>query len=225
MPSLLVVGARGLGRELALYFAGKGYAVTCASRTRGDVDAVAAETGGRGVVADLADRASLERLLDACGVPDLAVCAQTSGAPFRVGPVLEAEPEHLRQRLDAMVLGSLRFLQAVAPRMSRGGTVVQIGTTLRPAPRPGFGALSAPQFALRALCAAASSELKVQGVHLAYLALEGQLATLSSKAWMERHGEARAIPPVEVARAIEYLHGQDPRGWTHELALRPAAAE
>lgn len=224
MPALLVIGARGLGREIALHFAKRGFSVTCASRTRADVEAVAAETGGRGVVADLGDRASLERLLDVSGPPDLAVCAQASGAPFRVGPVLEADPEHLRIRLEAMVLGTLRFLQAVAPRM-KAGTIVQIGTTLAAAPRPGFGALSSPQFALRALVRTAAGELKPRGLHVAYLAVEGQLATLSSKAWMERHGEARAIPPQEVARAIEYLHGQDPRAWTHELAVRPAAAE
>ena len=215
MPSLLIVGARGLGRELALHFARAGWQVTCAARTRADVDAVARETGGAGVVADLFDKASL------AGLPqvDLAVCAHSSGAPFRVGPVLEAEAGHLRQRFEA-VIGSLHFLQA-----ARAKTLVQIGTTLAAAPRPGFGALSAHQFALRALCAAAAAELKARGVHVAYLAVEGQLATLSSKQWMERHGEARAIPPEEVARALEYLHAQDPRAWTHELALRPSAAE
>lgn len=225
MPALLVIGARGLGRELALHFARAGWQVVSAARTRADVDAVAHETGGRGFTADLADAASLARLVEQCGPFDLAVCAQTTGAPFRVGPVLEADPAHLKQRLDGMVVGSLRFLQAVAPRMTAGGTLVQIGTTLAAAPRPGFGALSAAQFALRAVVGAAAAELKPRGVHVAYLAVEGQLATLSSKAWMERHGEARAIPPSEVARAVEYLHGQDPRAWTHELAVRPAASE
>jgi NAD(P)-dependent dehydrogenase (short-subunit alcohol dehydrogenase family) len=122
------------------------------------------------------------------------------------------------------VLGSLRFLQAVAPRITEGGTLIQIGTSLAPAPRPGFGALAAHQHALRALLSAAAAELKPR-VHVAYLAVEGQLATLGSKEWMERHGESRAVPPSEVARAIEFLHGQDPRAWTHELAVRPAEKE
>ncbi len=224
MPALLVVGARGLGRELALHFAKAGWQVVSAARTRTDVEAVARETGGRGVVADLADGASLAALIAQCPELNLAVCAQTSGAPFRVGPLLEADPQHLQKRLEAMVVGSLRFLQAAAPRMAAGGTVVQIGTSLAAAPRPGFGALSAPQHALRALVSAAAQELKPR-LHVAYLALEGQLATLGSKEWMERHGEARAIPPSEVARAIEYLHGQEPRAWTHELAVRPAASD
>ena len=224
MPVLLVIGARGLGRELALHFAKAGWQVFSAARTRAEVEAVARETGGHGIVADLSDGASLVALVAQCPELDLAVCAQTSGAPFRVGPLLEADPAHLQRRLDAMVVGSLRFFQAVAPRMAAGGTVVQIGTSLAAAPRPGFGALSSPQHALRALVSAAARELKPR-LHVAYLAVEGQLATLGSKEWMERHGEARSIPPSEVARAIEYLHGQDPRAWTHELAVRPAASE
>jgi NAD(P)-dependent dehydrogenase (short-subunit alcohol dehydrogenase family) len=218
----LIVGARGLGRELARHFAGRGWELVCAARTRSDVDALAREIGGHGVSADLADPASLRRLVADRGPFDLAVCAHTSGAPFRVGPVLEADPAHYAQRLQGSVLHSLHFLQAVAPSAK---TVVQIGTTLAARVRPGFGALSSPQHALRALWQAAADELKPRGIHAVYLALEGQLATPESAAFVARHGEARAIPPQEVALALEYLHRQDPRAWTHELALRPAASE
>lgn len=222
MERALIVGARGLGRELSVHFAGAGWEVVCAARTQADVDAVARECGARGATADLSDPASLRALAAAAGPFALAVCAHTSGAPFRVGPVLEADPAHYRQRLVGTVLHSLHFLQAFAP-VSK--TVVQIGTTLAPRVRPGFGALSSPQHALRALWQAAADELKPRGVHAVYLAIEGQLATARSAAWMERHGEARAIPPQAVARALEYLHGQDARAWTHQLSLRPAASE
>ena len=222
MPRALIVGARGLGRELSLHFAGAGWEVVVASRTQGDLDAVARDCGARAQIADLADPASLRALVEAAGALDLAVCAHTSGAPFRVGPVLEADPAHYRQRLVGTVLHSLHFLQAVAPAAR---TVVQIGTTLAPRVRPGFGALSSPQHALRALWQAAADELKPRGVHAVYLAIEGQLGTAQSAAWIARHGEARAIPPQAVARALEYLHGQDARAWTHELSLRPAASE
>jgi len=161
------------------------------------------------------------RLASGCGPFDLAVCAQTSGAPFRVGPVLDEDPEHYRQRLEGTVLHSLHFLQALAP-VSK--TVVQIGTTLSPRVRPGFGALSSPQHALRALWQAAADELKARSVHAVYLALEGQLATAASASWMQRHGAERAIPPAAVAEALLFLHAQEPRAWTHELSLRPAAS-
>jgi NAD(P)-dependent dehydrogenase (short-subunit alcohol dehydrogenase family) len=222
MSRVLIVGARGLGRELSAHFAAAGREVVCAARTRADVEAVARESGARAATADLADPASLRGLVEGFGPFDLAVCAHTSGAPFRVGPVLEADPQDYRQRLLGTVLHSLHFLQAVAPASK---TVVQIGTSLAPRIRPGFGALASPQHALRTLWQAAADELKPSGVHAVYLAIEGQLATAASAAWMERHGEARAVPPQAVARALEYLHGQDPRAWTHELALRPGTLE
>ena len=222
MPRALIVGARGLGRELSLHFKASGWDVVCAARTQADVDAVARECGARAATADLADEASLRALVAATGPFDLAVCAHTSGAPFRVGPVLEADPADYRQRLIGTVLHSLNFLQALAPAAK---TLVQIGTTLAPRVRPGFGALSSPQHALRALWQAAADELKPRGVHAVYLAIEGQLATPQSAAWMARHGADRAIPPQAVARAVEYLHAQEPRAWTHELSLRPSASE
>ena len=222
MSRILIVGARGLGRELAVHFAAARWEVVSAARTQDEVEALAREVSGRGAPADLADPASLRALVEGFGPFDLAVCAHTSGAPFRVAPVLLADPAEFRQRLLGTVLHSFHFLQAVAPAAK---TAVQIGTTLSAQVRPGFGALSSPQHALRALWQAAAQELKARGVHAVYLAIEGQLATPRSAAWMERHGEGRAIPPQAVAQALEYLHGQDPRAWTHELALRPAASE
>ncbi len=222
MSRALIFGARGLGRELASHFATAGWEVVCAARTAADVERVARESGARAATADLADPAAVKALVAGSGPFDLAVCAHTSGAPFRVGPVLDADPAELRQRLLGTVLHSLHFLQAVAPAAK---TLVQIGTTLAPRVRPGFGALSSPQHALRALWQAAADELKPRGVHAVYLAVEGQLATAASAGWIGRHGEARAVPPQAVARALEYLHAQEPRAWTHELSLRPAAAE
>ena len=222
MTRALIFGARGLGRELAAHFAKGGWEVVCAARTRADVDLVARETGARAAVADLADPAAVRAVVARDGPFDLAVCAHTSGAPFRVGPVLEADPLDYRQRLLGTVLHSLHFLQAVAPAAR---TMVQIGTTLAPRVRSGFGTLSSPQHALRALWQAAADELKPRGVHAVYLAIEGQLATAASAAWIDRHGESRAVPPQAVASALEYLHAQEPRAWTHELSLRPSALE
>jgi NAD(P)-dependent dehydrogenase (short-subunit alcohol dehydrogenase family) len=197
MSRALIFGARGLGRELAAHFAKAGWEVVCAARTRADVDLVARESGARPATADLADPAAVRAVVAGYGPFYLAVCAHTSGATFRVGPVLEADPLEYRQRLLGTVLHSLHFLQAVAPAAK---TMVQIGTTMAPRVRPGF-------------------------VHAVFLALEGQLATAASAAWIERHGEARSIPPPAVARALEYLHAQDRRAWTHELSLRPSALE
>ena len=221
--TLLQVGLRGLGAVLARHFAAEGFRVVCAARTQADVEALAAEVGGLGVVADLRDAGSLQRLVERAGPITLCVAAQTSAAPFAVQPVLLADADALRIRFEGYPLATLRLLQAVVPGMiARGaGTFVQIGTTLAARPRPGFGAMHAAQHASRALLAAAAEESKDAGVHIAYLAAEGQLATPASAAWIARHGASRAIAPAAVAAAIARLHAEPRGSWTHEVALRP----
>src|SRR5947199_351937 len=68
MNTLVMVGVRTLGRALALHFAARNWQVVCAARTRGDVEALAADVdaaGGHGVpvVCDIGDRASLDALV------------------------------------------------------------------------------------------------------------------------------------------------------------------
>ena len=49
--------------------------------------------------------------------------------------------------------------------------------------------------------------------------------TISSAKFEQRIGWRGWASPVEIARAVEYLHRQDPRAWTYEMSLRPATAE
>lgn len=233
--TLLVVGARGLGRELALRFAARGWNVACASRTRGDVEALAAEVterggAGLGCVADLGSPPSLAALCDAAwarfGRVDLCVSAQTSGVPFAPRPLTELPPDFLARALAAYPQAALHLLQAVAPRMAAAGrgTFVQIGTGSGLRPRDGFGLQGTAQAALHALLSVAAQELKPLGVHAAYLAVAGQIESARARGYVERHGLARTLPPAAIGEAIEYLHAQPQRAWSHELMLRPAAA-
>jgi NAD(P)-dependent dehydrogenase (short-subunit alcohol dehydrogenase family) len=236
---LLIVGVRGLGRALALHFGARGFDVLCAARTAAEVEQLARDTaavqpaGARALaqVADLGDAASLWRLCqrawDELGGLDLVVAAQTGGAPFAVRPLLATPPEDVEQGLRGYPLATLRLLQVLGPRLADqgSGTFVQIGTGSGLRLRDGFAGLALPQQALRTVLQAAGRELRPRGVHCAFLAVEGQLDTPRSAAWIERHGRERAVPCAEVIRAIELLHGQDPRAWSFELALRPAASD
>ncbi len=223
MPALLVVGVRGLGGAIARHFAGKGWDIACAARTESDVTALAAATHGLGLLADLRDSASTGRLCaqawEKLGRIDLVVGAQTSGARF--GPQSVLELADFERALSGYPQATLHLLQAAAPRLiaQGGGSFVQMGTGSGLKAREGFAGISAAQAASRALCAVAALELKSRAVHVAYLAIEGGI---------EREGGRRphelAIPPREIARAVEFLHGQEPQAWTHELALRPAGA-
>jgi NAD(P)-dependent dehydrogenase (short-subunit alcohol dehydrogenase family) len=228
METLVMLGARSLGRAVALHFGAQGWQVVCAARTQADVDRLAADVdaaGGKGipVVCDLTDPASLAALTRACERVDLCVAAQTAGGRFGARPLLELDDDELDGGYRAYLRGSWNLLKAVGPRLlaQRSGTFLQIGTSSGVRTKEGFAALGAVQHGLRALVQVAAREWRSQGVHVAYLPIDGAIESAKSASWIARNGDERAIPQAEIARACEYLHRQDARAWTHELVLRP----
>ena len=230
--TLLLVGVRTLGRAIALHFARQGWRVVCAARTEADVASVAAAVtaaGGEGVPvrADLADRGSLDALAATAGTIDLCVACQTAGGRFGALPVLEIPLAELEHGFGAFMRGTFNLLQAIGPRMiAQGrGTFLQIGTSSGLRTRDGFAALGAVQHGLRALVQVAAREWRAAGVHVAYVPVDGPIASDRTRAFLERYGADKAIPQDEIARACEYLHRQDRHAWTHELVLRASGSE
>jgi NAD(P)-dependent dehydrogenase (short-subunit alcohol dehydrogenase family) len=66
-------GGRGIGASIARALAGDGFSVVVTARSREQIDAVAAETGGRAVEMDVSSRESVERGFDEIGHVDLLV--------------------------------------------------------------------------------------------------------------------------------------------------------
>jgi len=226
--TLLVVGVRKLGRTVALHFARKGWKVICASRTEADVEALARDVdaaGGKGVpaVCDLQAPRTLAALGEAA--PDLVVAAQTMGGRFGSLSLLEIPAAELAESLAAYPQGTWNLLRTVGPAMlARGsGTFLQIGTSSGVRTREGFAALGASQHALRALVQVAAREWRGRGVHVAYLPVDGPIASERTRA--AGFGAERLIAPESIAEACAFLHAQPPDAWTHELLLRPSAGD
>jgi NAD(P)-dependent dehydrogenase (short-subunit alcohol dehydrogenase family) len=230
--TLLIVGVRTLGRVIAGHFGAQGWQVICAARTRADVEAAAADVdraGGRGVAVtcDLGDRATLEAALRPHERIDLVIAAQNAGGRFGAMDLLEIDDAELDHGYAAYVRGTWNLLKAAGSKLiARGtGTFLQVGTSSGVRTREGFAALGATQHALRALVQVAAREWRKHGVHVAYLPIDGAIESERSRAWLAQAGPDRAVSPQEIARACEYLHRQDRRGWTHELVLRPTGSD
>lgn len=234
--TLLAVGIKNLGREIALHFARRGWNVAVASRTQADVDSLAHDVevaGGRGLAVrgDLADTKDcsemVSRTVERFGRVDLCVAAQTSSARFGPVPIFDVTEDDVRRSFFGYPVNTLHLLQAVGPALvqQRSGTFVQIGTSSGLRAREGFAALAAAQHALRALMQVAAAELRASAVHVAYLAIEGQIDSDKSAGYVARHGLEKTLPPAEIARAVQFLHEQDPRSWTHELEIKPSRSD
>jgi NAD(P)-dependent dehydrogenase (short-subunit alcohol dehydrogenase family) len=120
---------------------------------------------------------------------------------------------------------SFAFLSAGARALQaggQGGTLVQItGGSARRA-MPGRGAWAAGAFATRALTQAAAQELRASGIHVALLIIDATIESPKT-ADLTRDAPREALADMgRIAEAVQFLAEQDPRAYTHELALTPA---
>jgi 3-oxoacyl-[acyl-carrier protein] reductase len=126
--ALVTGGGRGIGANVARELAAAGMDVAVTGRTQEQVEAVAAEIGGRALVGDVSQAADVERWFDGLGALDLLVNnAGISGAPL---PAWEDAPESWWHVFEVNVLGAFRCCRAALPGMiERGrGRVVNVSS-------------------------------------------------------------------------------------------------
>src|SRR5262249_7710155 len=117
MDTLLVFGARNLGRVLAHDLYAEGWRVAAVARTEATIEQLKDEVPGAiGLIGDAGDADDVERIFADVGDVDLIVNAITTTPSFG-GPIHEAPPE----ALDAYV-GTL--LPGVVHVLSVGGLVL-----------------------------------------------------------------------------------------------------
>jgi NAD(P)-dependent dehydrogenase (short-subunit alcohol dehydrogenase family) len=227
VPTLLVFGARNMGRVLTRECVRGGWNAAAVARTQQTIDLLHEQVpDALGIVADAAQPAEVERAIaqtrERFGRIDLVVNAITDGP--RSGSILElgedAFDSYLRQLLPAIFnvirLGS-RALVAQG-----GGTFVQMTGGSARRGMPNRGPWAATAFATRALTQSVAAELRSRMVHVVLLIVDAIIESEKTEEWMRGEPPEKFASMDEVAKAIAYLHGQSPRAWTHELQLTPA---
>ncbi len=119
--ALVTGGGRGIGAAIATALAAAGARVTVCGRGAADVQAVAAVIGGRGLVADLTDRASTDALI--------AAVVESGGADILVNNAGAAESAPLERTTDAIwdrimeldATAPFRLTRALVPGMVKAG--------------------------------------------------------------------------------------------------------
>jgi 3-oxoacyl-[acyl-carrier protein] reductase len=118
--ALVTGGGRGIGANIARELAEDGWSVVVGARTRDQIDAVAAEFGGRAVELDVANRESVERAVAEAGEVELLVA--NAGIGNQDGATWEVDPDEWWRVFEVNVLGVHLSCRAVIPGMLDRGT-------------------------------------------------------------------------------------------------------
>lgn len=101
------------------------------------------------------------------------------------------------------------------------GTIIFTGATASLRGSAGFANLAIPKFGLRALAQSMARELGSEGLHVAHVIIDGQIASERYSNLAEERGPDALLSPDAIAESYLQLHLQHRSAWTFELDLRP----
>jgi len=224
--AILGVGP-GNGLSFAHRFAGAGYNVALCARTVDRVTQMASSIGdaARGYSIDVTDDGSVRRAFDAIARdqgPVETLIYNAGNAPW--GNVDEIKAADLLPGFDVNAAGLIRGVKAVLPAMRAAGQgnviVVGAGAALRG--RPGTLGFAAAKAAQRSICQSLARQLGPEGIHVAFLILDGVVDLPSTTQRMADKPKEFFLSAAGVADAALSLAQQDRQAWTFELDLRPS---
>jgi uncharacterized protein len=162
--TVLLTGATGgLGHAIARRLRAEGAPLTLSGRRTDVLEALAAETGGQSLAADLADRAAVDRLAEACADVDVLVANAGLGAS---GHALGLGVEEIDRALEVNLRAPMILARRLGERMAtRGdGHIVFVSSLSGKVGTPGGAIYSATKFGLRGFAQGLRADLRSRGV-------------------------------------------------------------
>ena len=167
--ALVTGAASGLGRAIALGFAGAGASVVAADRDAKAVEGLAAEAGATSLVLDVRDGDAVDRALAA--LPRLDVVVNSAGVSGSA-PSVSLDETAWRDTLDVNLTGTFLVCRAAAPRLveAGGGTIVNLASDLGLVGFPGMAAYTASKGGVVQLTRSLALEWGPDGIRVNALA-------------------------------------------------------
>jgi short-subunit dehydrogenase len=160
---LLTGASGGLGRAMALALRAEGAELIVTGRREAAVAAVAAEVSGRAIVADLADRAELPRILGEAG--DLDVLVANAALPGS-GDLAEFELQQIDRVLEVNLASPIVMTRGLLPafRERGSGHFLYVSSLSGRVASLGASLYSATKFGLRGFAGGLRADLQGSGV-------------------------------------------------------------
>lgn len=167
----LVTGASsGIGLAFATRWVERGGKVALTARTAKALDDAARTLGPDNAVPFPLDVVDLEALIALPGrVVDrfgrLDVVVNNAGVNHR-GPIDRYEPAELAQIVTTNLVAPIVLSRAALPKLTRGGSIIQVASIAGMVPVPGEATYSASKAGLRAFARAAAYDVEGLGIHI-----------------------------------------------------------
>jgi len=212
MPGSVVVvgGTRGLGRELAQFYAGRGRDVVISGRDAASAQACAAEIGGstRGIGLDLAEPNTIAEKLAEIGEVEFLVLAAIERDTNTVKNYDIAAAMPL---VTLKIVGFTEVIHALLPRLGDDSAVLIYGGLARDRPYPGSTTVTTVNGAVTGLVRTLVVELaprRVNALHPAIVGDSPQWRDMPKErfdALVARTPIARLVTMAEVVEASRFL--------------------
>ena len=234
---VVITGAsRGIGAAAAKVFAAVGAKVVLMARSRGEIDALAAEIGPQALAlpCDVADWASVQdavsKVVQVFGRLDILI--NNAGVIDPIAPLAIADPQAWGAGIDVNLKGVFHGMRAAIPvmRQQGGGTIITVSSGAARNAYEGWSSYCAGKAGALMLTQAAHLEEGAHGIRVLGLS-PGTVRTVmqvkikaSGINPVSQMDPADHIPPEWPARALLWMCGSEADGWLgKDVMLRDEA--
>ncbi len=216
--TVFITGAgRGIGKRLALGFAGAGARVVLVARSKAELDLADLEihhAGGNAyrIRADVRDyeqmHSAVERARAHFGDVHIVICA--AGIQGPIGPLAECPPKVWQETLETNLLGVMHTCRAVLPHMieKRRGKVIVLSGGGATNVRPNFSAYAASKAATVRFVECVAEEVRDHNVQVNAMAPGGTYTSMTDE--ILRAGERAGWREREDAQHVRLTGGITP---------------
>jgi NAD(P)-dependent dehydrogenase (short-subunit alcohol dehydrogenase family) len=207
---VVVGGTRGLGREVAQFYADRGRDVVVTGREQAGAEGCAAEIGEstRGVALDLADPHTIaKRLVDVGNVQYLVLAAIERDA----NTVRDYDIDAALRLVTLKLVGYTEVVHSLVPRLSEDAAILIFGGLARDRPYPGSTTVTTVNGAVSSLVRTLVIELaptRVNALHPAIVGDSPQWVDMPPErrdALVQRTPIGRLVTMAEVVDATRFL--------------------
>ncbi len=227
-PVCTVIGVGpGNGAAFARKFADNGYRVALLARNEEYLAELAGElVGAVAYPCDVTDTdaltGALARIRDELG--PVSVLIYNAGAG-QFGHVEDTSEEAFEQAWRINALGCFVAARAVIDDMREldGPSIIVIGATASLRGGANFTTFASAKAAQRSLAQSMARHLGPDGIHVAYVVIDGVVDLPRTRAAMPDKPDEFFLQPEDIAEAVWFLAHQPRSAWTYELDVRPAS--